>query len=127
MEEKEYIMAKKAAFRLLSMRSYHSQVLFRKLEEKGFAKEVCEAVIAECQRLGFLNDDAFILRELRRGYGPRYIEWKLRVRKVRDVISREMQREQIRKMAAKVGPREKAMRTLQRRGFDLDLIIEFFS
>jgi SOS response regulatory protein OraA/RecX len=125
----DYPTARRYAFRLLSMRNYHSGVLGRKLESKGFSKEICEKVIEECKRLGFLKDDEFILREFRRGYGPRYIEFKLRVsrQKVRELISREMQREQILKMAKKLGSREKAMRALQRRGFDLDIVIEIFS
>lgn len=125
----DYAAARKAAFRLLSMRNYHSGVLSRKLESKGYSKEICERVIEDCKRLGFLKDDEFILRELRRGYGPRYIEFKLRVsrQKVRELISRAMQREQILKMLPKLGEREKAMRTLQRRGFDLDIVIEIFS
>lgn len=118
--------ARKAAFRLLSMRNYHSTMLFRKLEGKGYSREICERVIAECKRLGFVKDDETILREFRRGYGPRYLEYKFEV-KVRHLITREMQREQILKRKTKLGPREKAMRALQRRGFDLDIVIEIFS
>ncbi|HSX10168.1 MAG TPA: RecX family transcriptional regulator [Chlamydiales bacterium] len=125
--------ARKIAFRLLSMRSYHSTKLLKKLEEKGFPKEVCEEVIAECKRLGFLQDDEWersaILREFRKGYGPRYIEMKLRLsrEKVRGLISREMQRERIGQLVRRLGSREKAMRAVQRRGFDFDIAIEFFA
>lgn len=125
----EYVLARKAAFRLLNMRNYHSAVLLRKLELKGFSKEVCEKVVQDCKRIGFIKDEDAILREFRRGYGPRYIEFKLQLdrKEVRDLITRQMQREKMLELAKKLGTRERAMRTLQRRGFDFDLIIEIFS
>lgn len=125
----DYAIARKTALRLLCMRNYHSAVLTRKLEKKGFSSEICERVIEDCKRMGFLKDDEAILREFRRGYGPRYIEFKLRLSRteVRDVISRQMQREKIVELKEKFGERERAMRTLQRRGFDLDIVIEIFS
>ena len=107
--------------------------LRQKLEERGFAREDCERVIEECKRLGFLQDEEWercaILREFRKGYGPRYIEMKLRLsrQKVRELITREMQRERVGQLVKKLGSREKAMRSLQRRGFDFDIAIEFFS
>lgn len=111
------------------MRNYHSSVLANKLERKGCPKEICERVIADYKKMGFLNDDEAILRELRRGYGPRAIEYKLNLSRaeVRQAITREMQRERIKELLPKLGPREKAIRTLQRRGFDFDLVIEIFS
>lgn len=125
----EYSVARRKAFRLLSLQNYHSAVLRRKLEQKGCSAEVCQKVVEECKRLGFVNDDAAILREFRRGYGPRYIEFKLNVsrQEVRKLITREMQREKIKELLPKLGPREKAIRTLQRKGFDLDIAIEIFS
>lgn len=113
----DYSIARKRAFQLLSMRNYHSVVLARKLELKGCSPEDCQRVIEECKRLGFLKDDEAILQEFRRGYGPRYIEWKLGV-EVRSVITREMQREKIQEF------KRKGILGLQRRGFDLDLILE---
>lgn len=111
------------------MRNYHSSVLANKLERKGCPKEICERVIADCKKLGILNDDEAILRELRLGYGPRAIEYKLHLSRaeVRQTITREMQRERIRELLLKLGAKEKAVRALQRRGFDLDLVIEIFS
>lgn len=125
----EYSVARRKAFRLLSLQNYHSAVLRRKLEQKGFSAEVCDKVVEECKRLGFVKDDQAILREFRRGYGPRYIEFKIGVsrQEVRKLITREMQREKIKEMLPKLGPREKAIRTLQRKGFDLDIAIEIFS
>lgn len=125
----DYPIARRTALRLLSMRNYHSLVLQRKLERKGCPKEICDRVIDDCKRMGLLNDEDAILRELRRGYGPRAIEFKLNLKRaeVRQAITRSMQRERIVEMLPKLGPREKAIRTLQRRGFDLDLVVEIFS
>ncbi len=125
----DYPIARRTAIRLLSMRNYHTEVLARKLEKKGCPKEICEQVIADCKRLGFLNDEHAVLRELRRGLGPRAIEFKLQLdrEEVRKWITRDMQREKIRELIPKLGSREKAIRALQRRGFDLDLVIEIFS
>lgn len=125
----DYPIARKYALRLLSMKSYHTAVLKRKLERKGFSSESSERVIQDCKRMGLIQDDEAILREFRRGYGPRYIEYKLQIssKEVREVITRAMQREKIKEMQKKLLPKEKAMRTLQRKGFDLDIIIEIFS
>jgi hypothetical protein len=38
-----------------------------------------------------------------------------------------MQREKIRELLPKLGERVRAMRTLQRKGFDFDIAIEFFT
>jgi len=86
-------------------------------------------VIQDCKRLGFLKDDEVILSLHRRGYGPRYIEFKLRLprQEVRALITRSMQKEKVLELKSKLGSKEKAMRTLQRKGFDLDIVIEIFS
>jgi SOS response regulatory protein OraA/RecX len=121
-------LARKVAFRLLAMRSYHSEKLREKLEKRGCPFAVCDAVIAECKRLGYLQDEQYeesaILREFQRGHGPWYIEAKTRYsrQKIRKLITPEMQMERMRQLLPKLGPREKAMRALQRRGFDLELI-----
>jgi SOS response regulatory protein OraA/RecX len=128
-ENMDYPTARRTALRLLSMRSYHSAVLARKLERKGCGEEVIAQVLSDCKRMGFFNDDEAILRELKRGYGPRAIEYKLQLERgeVRKIITREMQKEKIKEMLPRLGEREKAIRTLQRKGFDFELIIEFFS
>ncbi|MGB7978532.1 MAG: RecX family transcriptional regulator [Chlamydiales bacterium] len=125
----DYSIARKLALRLLSMRNYHTAMLQRKLERKGCSKEICERVIEDCKRIGLFNDEDAILRELRRGYGPRAIECKLHLSReeVRRAITRDMQRQRIAEWRAQSASREKAIRALQRRGFDLDLVIEIFS
>jgi SOS response regulatory protein OraA/RecX len=125
----DYAVARKKAIRLLSMRNYHASLLARKLEQKGCPKEICERVIQDCRKMGFLDDEQAILSELRRGWGPRAIAYRLQLEKseVKKWIPREAQKNQIKKMLPKLGEREKAIRTLQRRGFDFDLVIEIFS
>lgn len=125
----DYKAARKRAFWLLSMKNYHSEVLFQKLVEKGCTETVAELVLDDCKRLGFLSDKDAILCELRRGLGPRAIEFKLRLKRgeARKWISREMEKERIQEFLKKGGDRQKAYRTLQRKGFDCDLLVEVFS
>lgn len=120
----DYSIARKYALRLLSMRDYHSAVFRRKLEKKGFTAKICDQVMQDCRRLGFFKDDEAILRELRRGYGPKLIEFKLQLPRedVRRVITRELQRERIIELALKL--KEKALRTLLRKGFDSELVFD---
>lgn len=121
--------ARKKALWLLSRYQQHSEALLQKLIQKGCSKELAKLVIADCQRLGFLNDKEVILRELKRGWGPRAIEYKLRLKRgeVQKVITREMQKKRILELKDKLGEREKAYRTLLRKGFDSELVIEIFS
>jgi SOS response regulatory protein OraA/RecX len=125
----DYTEARKRAFWILSLYAQHSEALLQKLVQKGCSKETAELVIADCQRLGFLNDKEVILRELKRGWGPRAIEYKLRLKRgeVQKVITREMQKKRILELKDKLGEREKAYRTLLRKGFDSELVIEIFS
>lgn len=125
----DYVEARKKALWLLSRYAQHSEVLMQKLMRKGCSKETASRVIADCQRLGFLNDSDAILREFRRGWGPRVIEYKLHLKRgeVRKWISRDMQKERILELKSKLGSREKAYRTLIRKGFDAELVIEIFS
>ena len=125
----DYAKARKRAFWLLSRWQYHSCVLREKLKQKGFSSESVEKVIDDCKRFGFLNDKEAILSQLRRGFGPRYIQYKFQIssNEVRDVITRDLQKERILDMRPKLGEKEKAIRTLLRKGFDFDIVIEIFS
>ncbi|OGV51537.1 MAG: hypothetical protein A2017_01840 [Lentisphaerae bacterium GWF2_44_16] len=61
------------AMRLLSSRAHSRRELGRKLYQRGFSSGTISFVIAECERLGFLNDEDFAsdyAEELRnKGYG----------------------------------------------------------
>jgi SOS response regulatory protein OraA/RecX len=124
-------LARQSAYRFMVARNHSSQGLLRKLEAKGFSSSLCHQIICDLQRLEIIKDDAFIAalieRELRRGYGPRYIEAKLRsqglpIDQVRKIVTAEKQREQIARLAPKLSGRLEA--ALQRRGFDFDCIRE---
>lgn len=125
----DYAKARKRAFWLLSRKNYHSKVLARKLIDKGFSKESVKKVIEDCIRIEFIKDDLAILSVLRRGYGPRYIQYNLQLseEEVREVITRELQVEQVEKMKHRLGEKQKAIRTLLRKGFDFEVVIEIFS
>lgn len=125
----DYAKARKRAIWLLSRKNYHSKVLFRKLIDKGFSSGSVEKVIEDCKRMGFIKDEDAILSVLKRGYGPRYIQFKLQLsnEEVRSVVTRKLQKEQIEKMIPRLSEKEKAIRTLVRKGFDFEVVIEFFS
>lgn len=125
----DYAAARKKALWLLSKRNYHSEVLQKKLEQKGCSEEMAHAVIEDCKQMGILSDEDAILQEFKRGWGPRAIEFKLGLDRgeVQKTISREMQKQRIFDLISKIGSRDKAYRTLVRKGFDPELIIEIFS
>jgi len=128
-QEEERKLAKKAAFRLLAAKSQSSSCLKQKLLRKGFSAHLCEEIVQEMERLGYVSDEDLAIflieREIQRGHGPFYIEMKFRSlgidsSKVRRIATDERQREAIRKWLPKLknpGP------ALQRRGFDGDLVL----
>jgi SOS response regulatory protein OraA/RecX len=128
LQEIEVKLAKGKAYRLLSMRSYPSNVLFEKLIEKRFSKRVVERIIEEMTAAGLLQDEEYwtrlIEREFQRGYGPRYLQWKKGApeAKLRAMITDEMQRKKIRELLKKFPCPKKGAQALARRGFDLNCI-----
>lgn len=132
LKEIEAKLARLTAYRLIAMRNYPGAVVLRKLQEKGYSESVSQTIVEELKRAGYIQDGEWIeqtvLREFRKGCGPRLIEMKLRSKgiasaQVRKLISPEMQREKIREILKKF-PKEKASRMLQRKGFDFDLILQ---
>lgn len=126
---------KKVALRLLSIRSYSSLELRKKLNLRGFSEEEVDWALLECERLGFLNDEEESKRRTerfrRKGYGPYLIALKLKSCGLKESkMSAEKQIETIRdllkKEAWKKKDRMKSMAALQRRGFDMQLILDFF-
>jgi regulatory protein len=69
----EYDKAMKKAMDLLSRRAHSHCEILRKLRAKGFSESISEDVVAECERLNFINDSDFAeyyLEELKnKGYG----------------------------------------------------------
>lgn len=53
----------------LSAQSYHSEPLKRLLKRKGYSQEIVDALIAECQARGHLDDNAWIESFVRQRLG----------------------------------------------------------
>jgi SOS response regulatory protein OraA/RecX len=127
-------LAKEYAYRLLTGRSYAKAVLSAKLAEKKFSRAVCDEIVGELEKLGYLRDEEYLAnaieRELLRGYGSRYIEKKLRAKGIKAAVSIDRKRERaaLEKAASKMRGKERrqAVAALLRRGFDFDLVIEKF-
>jgi regulatory protein len=72
------------ALHILSRRDHSVLELCKKLETKGVPEEELRRVVAECQRLGYLDDErtahALIDRFKHKGCGPRRIRFELRQR-----------------------------------------------
>jgi len=133
MKEKE---VKRVALRLLSIKSYSSLELRKKLNLRGFLEEEITWVIGECIRLGFLNDQEEAKRRTerfkRRGYGPLLIAFKmkgtgLKETRLSSAEQIEVIRELLKKEAWKKKDRTKKIAALQRRGFDMQCILAVIS
>lgn len=133
MQNKE---VKKTALRLLSIRSYSSYELTKKLSLQGFAEAEVAWAVEECTRLGFLNDEEEAERRRerfkRKGYGPGMIAYKMKSAGLKEHrLSMEEQKETIRELlkkeAWKKKDRIKKIAALQRRGFDMHCILAVIS
>jgi regulatory protein len=93
LEEKTFVRAKNAAYRLLTYRPRSRAELIQKLQDKEFDQAVIEAVVADLVRLGYVNDRQFAeqwasSRVRLRAFGRRRIELELRNKGVeRETIS----------------------------------------
>jgi len=81
-----------SALRLLTRRDHACAELDKKLQERGFEQPQIGAVINECLRMGYLNDERFahtLVQQLqRRGYGIHLIRHKLNAKNLpADIIS----------------------------------------
>jgi len=128
-------MIEKIALRYLSLKSYSTYELKKKLLKKGFTSEEIDPVLDKYQRLGFLSDSDLADRRIeafkKRGYGPHWIAGKLRTQGLKTAAySLEEQKTIIQKLlktpnfARKEKPKQIA--ALQRRGFDLEAIFSVF-
>ena len=71
--KREYQKAMDTAVRLLARRDHTCHEIHQKLNQRGFGKEIIQAVLAECERLNYLNDErtakVYITQLARRGFG----------------------------------------------------------
>ena len=82
-----YRKALNTALRILTRRDHSKHELTQKLEARGYAGEVIDEVILECQRLDYINDErtaqVFIRRLQRKGYGRKRIRFELNLKGLR--------------------------------------------
>ncbi len=92
MNEQELTKAKNTAYRYLTYRPRSRAEVEQKLAEKGFSGETVQTVLADVDRLGYINDREFARqwaagRVRLRGFGRRRIGQELRDKGVsRDII-----------------------------------------
>lgn len=126
-------MIEKIALRLLSLKSYSTCELRKKLIRRGFDPQEIERVLEKYQRLGFLNDQDLAERRLeafkKRGYGPHRVAGKFKQQglKPSSYTSEEQKEAILRLLKTPIfvrKDRNKQIAALQRRGFDLEVIFE---
>ncbi len=135
MEERE--KAKQYALRLLAARSYSSHQLRAKMLVRGYSEAIVSEWIEWLQRVDLLHDDlvldSAIQRELKKGYGPKAIVWKLRQKNfpqeaIVEALSRiappNVQKETIRAWAGRKCDSRRAASALIARGFDSSLVFD---
>lgn len=121
--------------RLLSLKSRLCSEMKKKLSLKEFSALAIQKAIDRCIQAGYLDDLEEIRRlaqrEMRRGYGPRWIVAKLRTKgHIPDHFIQEMEKEQIASLQVFLKKRpsllsmdtQKLFRVLLRRGFDMQTI-----
>ena len=77
-----YQKALDTAVRVLTRRDHTRLEIEQKLKQRGYGSEVIRAVVAECERLNYIDDartaKAYIFQLARRGFGFRRIRLGLR-------------------------------------------------
>lgn len=126
-------MIEKVVLRLLSLKSYSTYELRKKLIRRGFEPQDIEPVLEKFQKMGFLNDQELAERRLegykRRGYGPHRVSGKFKQQGLKSSsYTPEEQKEIIVRLLKSPiylrKDRNKKIAALQRRGFDLEIIFE---
>jgi regulatory protein len=83
-----------AALRLLTSRDHGCAELAKKLAQRGYGDQDIQLAIKDCLRLSYLDDERFSLnfmRQLvRKGYGPKQIQQRLRSRGISMPIIQEV-------------------------------------
>jgi regulatory protein len=80
--QEEFADAMNAAIHLLSRRNHTKYEIRQKLKQRGFIAEIISRVLAECERLNYVDDEKtaqFYLRELgAKGYGKQRIRFSMK-------------------------------------------------
>ena len=78
--------AMNSAVRILTKRDHSKYELKQKLQQRGFASKVIDTVIAECERLDYINDlrtaHLYILQLKRKCFGRRYVRMALKKKRL---------------------------------------------
>ena len=79
-------LAMNTAVRILTHRDHSRYELKQKLQQRGFGTRVIDTVIAECERLNYINDPRtahlYILQLKHKRYGKRYIRMALKKKRL---------------------------------------------
>lgn len=100
----EAFAARAVALRMLGYRALPAREITRRLTRKGHARPVAEAVVAELEAAGLVNDAEFarhftLTRATRRRYGPSRLEADLRRLGVDEHVAAEAVRETLEREA----------------------------
>ena len=76
-----YRKALNTALRILTRRDHSKHELSQKLKSRGYAAEIIDKVISECERFDYIDDErttqVFIRQLQRKGYGRKRIQFEL--------------------------------------------------
>lgn len=93
MEQKPDKKCLNAALRLLTSRDHSCAELAQKLKKRGFDNQDIQLAINECIRLDYLDDERFsvnfLLQLVRKGYGPKQIQQRMRSKGISDAMIEE--------------------------------------
>lgn len=137
LEERFALIEEKLAWqeslRLLALKSRLSSEMRKKLLLKGLSSSSIQKAIDRCVEAGYLDDFEEIRklaqREMRKGYGPRWVMAKLRTKgEVPDHFIEELRKEQNtalqrllqKRPSLRSMDKKKLLRLLSRRGFDIN-------
>ena len=140
--------AMNAAVRILTHRDHSAYELKQKLQQRGFASQVINAVILECQRFNYINDTrtarVYISQLKRKRFGIRHIRMALKKKRlygaaIEDILTESYATIEERRNADKLlekkmktfnreedlkKRRDKIYRFLYSRGFSKDIIAD---
>ncbi|MFM2485780.1 regulatory protein RecX [Celerinatantimonas yamalensis] len=145
MRYKQKLSAKGAVVELLSRRGYSRAQLVKKLKEKEYSTDEIEQALDYAQQQGWINDFEFAMgltrSRLQSGYGGAYIRQYLTSKGVSSEIAAQVIADEqwdwwqalerafskkYRQLPQTWPERRKCQAYLYRRGFDSDLIRQFF-
>ena len=87
MHNNSYRKALNTALRILTRRDHSKHELSQKLKMRGYAGEIIDKVISECERFDYIDDErttqVFIRQLQRKGYGRKRIQFELNLKGLR--------------------------------------------